>query len=163
MFRDIRSGRGVLMKKLILISIASLALSAFATAQTQNRTNIPANYAPTEVQGNGVKTRSGLRYWDITVGSGAEATRGSKVRVHYTGWLLDGTKFESSVDRGRPFDFKLGSDPVIPGWEEGVAGMKVGGKRQLRVPPHLGYGARRMGKIPADSTLIFDIELLAVK
>lgn len=118
---------------------------------------------PTKVSGPGTTTASGLQYWDITTGSGATAAPGSHVTVHYSGWLTDGTKFDSSVDRGQPFDFLLGAHQVIQGWDEGVAGMKVGGKRQLRIPPNLGYGARPIGPIPANSTLIFDVELLAVK
>jgi FKBP-type peptidyl-prolyl cis-trans isomerase len=86
------------------------------------------------------------------------------VDVHYTGWLLDGTKFDSSVDRGKPFSFHLGAGEVIRGWDEGVAGMKVGGKRKLRIPAELGYGSRGAGGvIPGNATLIFDVELLGVK
>lgn len=100
---------------------------------------------------------------DLTVGNGDVATRNAKVSVHYTGWLEDGTKFDSSVDRGQPFEFTLGMRQVIPGWDQGVAGMKVGGKRKLTIPPHLGYGQRGAGDvIPSNATLIFDVELLAV-
>ena len=106
----------------------------------------------------------GLQYWDIKVGTGAVAKTGQKVSVHYTGWLTNGKKFDSSVDRGQPFDFQLGAGQVIKGWDEGVAGMKVGGKRQLRIPPELGYGSRGAGGvIPPDATLVFDVELLAIK
>jgi FKBP-type peptidyl-prolyl cis-trans isomerase len=95
------------------------------------------------------------------VGTGATAVAGNPVRVHYTGWLTSGEKFDSSVDRGQPFSFPLGAGQVIKGWDEGVAGMKVGGKRQLRIPPELGYGARGAGGvIPPNATLIFDVELL---
>lgn len=118
---------------------------------------------PTKVSGSGTTTASGLQYWDITTGSGATATPGKEVSVHYTGWLTDGTKFDSSVDRGQPFVFPLGAGRVIKGWDEGVSGMKVGGKRQLRIPPGLAYGARGVGPIPPNSTLIFDVELLDVK
>jgi rhodanese-related sulfurtransferase len=98
---------------------------------------------------------------DIVVGSGAEAAPDARVRVHYTGWLMDGTKFDSSVDRGEPFTFTLGAREVIGGWDQGVAGMRVGGKRKLIIPPHLGYGARGAGGvIPPNATLIFEIELL---
>lgn len=111
---------------------------------------------------------SGLQFEDTTVGSGDEATTGLHVSVHYTGWLTSdgkttGTKFDSSKDRGDPFDFPLGAGHVIRGWDEGVAGMKVGGARRLVIPPELGYGARGAGgAIPPNATLIFDVELLAV-
>lgn len=119
---------------------------------------------PTRVSGPGVTTPSGLQYWDIRVGTGAVAEKGKKVVVQYTGWLTDGKKFDSSVDRYRPFVFVLGAGGVIRGWDEGVAGMKAGGKRQLRIPPELGYGAKGMpDAIPPNATLIFDIELLDVK
>jgi FKBP-type peptidyl-prolyl cis-trans isomerase FkpA len=106
----------------------------------------------------------GLKYTDDQVGSGAEAQAGKTVSVHYTGWLTDGTKFDSSKDRGQPFSFPLGAGRVIKGWDEGVAGMKVGGKRTLVIPPDLGYGARGApGAIPPNATLKFEVELLEVK
>jgi peptidylprolyl isomerase len=105
-------------------------------------------------------TDSGLQYYDITEGDGAEVKAGDTVTVHYTGWLEDGTQFDSSVDRGEPFTFTLGQGGVIPGWEEGLIGMKVGGKRQLRIPAALAYGESGSGPIPANATLIFDIEVL---
>jgi FKBP-type peptidyl-prolyl cis-trans isomerase len=121
------------------------------------------NAAPTKVTGNPKTTPSGLQYWDIAVGTGATAVAGKSVTVHYTGWLTDGKKFDSSLDRGMPFSFPLGAGQVIKGWDEGVAGMKIGGKRQLRIPPQLGYGSRAMGNvIPANSTLVFDVQLLEV-
>jgi FKBP-type peptidyl-prolyl cis-trans isomerase len=96
-------------------------------------------------------------------GQGAEATPGQNVSVHYTGWLTDGTKFDSSVDRGRAFEFPLGGGRVIQGWDHGVAGMKIGEKRRLTIPPHMGYGARGAGGvIPPNATLIFEVELLGV-
>jgi len=110
-----------------------------------------------------VTTASGLQYVDIEAGAGAEAKAGQKVRVHYTGWLTNGTKFDSSVDRGQPFEFPLGAGRVIKGWDEGVAGMKVGGKRKLIIPPQLGYGARGAGGvIPPNVDLVFEVELLGV-
>jgi FKBP-type peptidyl-prolyl cis-trans isomerase len=100
---------------------------------------------------------------DLVVGTGAEAKAGQKVEVHYTGTLTNGSKFDSSLDRGRPFGFTLGAGQVIKGWDQGVAGMKVGGKRKLTIPPDLGYGARGFPPvIPANSTLIFEVELLSV-
>ena len=105
-----------------------------------------------------------LQIEDLQVGSGAEATTGCTVHVHYTGWFTDGTKFDSSVDRGQPFAFPLGGGRVIKGWDQGVAGMKVGGKRKLTIAPELGYGARGFpGAIPPNSTLVFEVELLDVK
>ncbi len=124
----------------------------------------PSTAAPTPVTGDPVVTKSGLKYWDITVGDGAEAVRGKTVRVHYTGWLTNGKKFDSSVDRREPFEFRLGAGDVIRGWDEGVAGMKVGGKRQLNIKPELGYGVQGYPPvIPPRSTLVFDVELLAVR
>ncbi|MGE0257524.1 MAG: FKBP-type peptidyl-prolyl cis-trans isomerase [Alphaproteobacteria bacterium] len=110
---------------------------------------------------------SGLKYTDEKAGTGAEAKRGDKVTVHYTGWLYNngqkGKKFDSSVDRGEPFTFNLGAGQVIPGWDQGVAGMKVGGKRTLIIPANLAYGARGAGGvIPPNATLMFDVELLKV-
>jgi FKBP-type peptidyl-prolyl cis-trans isomerase len=101
---------------------------------------------------------------DLVVGQGAEAKKGSSVSVHYTGWLTNGTKFDSSVDRGEPFDFELGAGEVIRGWDEGIVGMKVGGKRKLTIPANMAYGDRGFGKvIPPGSTLVFDVELLDVR
>jgi FKBP-type peptidyl-prolyl cis-trans isomerase FkpA len=115
-----------------------------------------------------ITTPSGLQYEDTTVGGGAQAGSGQQVHVHYTGWLYNGgqqgAKFDSSRDRGDPFAFALGAGMVIKGWDEGVAGMKIGGKRTLIIPPQLGYGTRGAGGvIPPNSTLKFDVELLAVQ
>lgn len=108
-------------------------------------------------------TASGLYMRDDTVGTGAEAMPGQQVSVHYTGWLPNGTKFDSSVDRGKPFVFPLGGGRVIAGWDEGVQGMKVGGTRTLVIPPTLGYGPRAIGPIPPNSTLVFRVDLLGVQ
>lgn len=109
-------------------------------------------------------TTSGLQYEDIVVGTGEAAKAGDTVDVHYTGWLRDGKKFDSSHDRNKPFSFKLGAGQVIKGWDEGVAGMKVGGKRKLTIPAALGYGSRGAGGlIPPDAELIFEVELLKVR
>ena len=111
-----------------------------------------------------VTTPSGLKYVDQTVGTGDVAVVGKNVSVHYTGWLENGKKFDSSVDRGQPFSFPLGAGRVIKGWDEGVQGMKVGGKRKLTIPSELGYGSRGAGGvIPPNATLIFDVELLGVR
>jgi FKBP-type peptidyl-prolyl cis-trans isomerase FkpA len=108
-------------------------------------------------------TDSGLKYEDLQGGDGEQAAAGHRVSVHYSGWLLNGDKFDSSVDRDQPFEFTLGKGMVIRGWDEGVAGMKVGGKRRLTIPPQLGYGSRGAGGvIPSNATLVFDVELLAI-
>lgn len=156
------------MGKILVVVMVVVVLAAVALwAQTSTHKPAPAarpnTTAPTKVTGDGVKTASGLQYWDVKVGTGAEAKSGSHAKVHYTGWLTTGKKFDSSVDAHTPFDFTVGQGDVIKGWDEGVAGMKVGGKRQLRIPPELGYGAGGSGPIPSNATLIFDIQLLAVK
>lgn len=111
-----------------------------------------------------VTTPSGLKYEDMKVGEGAAPAVGQRVKVHYTGWLTDGKKFDSSVDRGQPFTFALGRGMVIKGWDEGVASMKIGGKRKLFIPPELGYGARGAGGvIPPNATLVFEVELLGAE
>ena len=138
------------MKKYIVFLGLILSVAAYAVAQSNMTT-----------------TDTGLQYIDHTVGDGAEAVAGVTVQVHYTGWLwvdsLRGAKFDSSVDRGQPFQFRLGAGSVIGGWDEGVAGMKIGGKRELIIPPNLGYGSRGAGGvIPPNATLNFEIELLNI-
>ena len=115
-------------------------------------------------EGKEITTSSGLQYIDQVVGTGDTATSGQTVSVHYTGWLTNGKKFDSSVDRGQPFSFRLGVGQVIKGWDEGVQGMKIGGKRKLTIPSNLGYGARGAGGlIPPHATLVFDVELLGLQ
>jgi FKBP-type peptidyl-prolyl cis-trans isomerase len=110
-----------------------------------------------------VTTKSGLKYVELKDGTGQAAKSGDTVTVHYTGWLKNGKKFDSSVDRGEPFTFRLGAGMVIKGWDEGVQGIKVGGKRKLIIPPELGYGKRGAGRvIPPDAELTFEVELLKV-
>jgi FKBP-type peptidyl-prolyl cis-trans isomerase FkpA len=110
-----------------------------------------------------ITTASGLQYEEVRVGSGAAARSGQDVVVHYTGWLTDGRKFDSSRDRGEPFGFPLGAGQVIAGWDEGVEGMQVGGMRMLTIPPQLGYGEWGAGGvIPPNATLVFEVELLDV-
>lgn len=141
----------------------AMFLLVMATALVWAQTKAPAGGGPTKVTGEGTKNPSGLQYWDIKPGTGRMAERGNTVKVHYTGWLTTGKKFDSSVG-GQPFKFRIGAHQVIQGWEEGVSGMKVGGKRQLRIPPDLAYGKDGYpGAIPANATLIFDIELLGVE
>jgi FKBP-type peptidyl-prolyl cis-trans isomerase len=150
-------------------STANATLTAQATTgavQAATGQALASSVAPMTFPGtvsDTVKTASGLQYKDIKVGDGAAAKSGDSVSVHYTGWLTDGTKFDSSVDRGQPFTFQLGAGGVIKGWDEGVVGMKVGGTRILIIPPELGYGAQANGPIPANSTLIFEVVLLSVQ
>jgi FKBP-type peptidyl-prolyl cis-trans isomerase FkpA len=120
--------------------------------------------APKQDQPKPGATVTELKIEETKVGTGAEAVTGNSVMVHYTGWLTDGTKFDSSKDRGEPFSFQLGAGQVIKGWDQGVAGMKVGGVRKLTIPPELGYGSRGAGGvIPPNATLVFEVELLGVK
>ena len=144
----------------IRLAGAALALTIIAVSTPVGRSDAADNQV-TEMP-------DGLKYTDTKTGDGATARSGNKVSVHYTGWLSDngakGKKFDSSVDRGQPFQFTLGAKQVIAGWDEGVAGMKVGGKRTLTIPPELGYGSRGApGAIPPNATLIFDVELLQVQ
>jgi FKBP-type peptidyl-prolyl cis-trans isomerase len=144
--------------------LIAIVIFAVTSLLAQGGSAKPNTSAPTKVTGDGTKTPDGLQYWDIKVGTGPVAAAGHTVKVHYTGWLTNGKKFDSSVDRAEPFTFDLGGGQVIKGWDEGVAGMKVGGKRQLRIPPQLGYGDRGAGGvIPPNATLIFDVELLGVR
>jgi peptidylprolyl isomerase len=119
----------------------------------------PGEVATNESQ----STPSGLQFIDMTVGGGETPSTGKKVTVHYTGYLTDGKKFDSSVDRNSPFSFVIGYGQVIKGWDEGVASMKVGGKRKLIIPPALGYGKQGIGPIPPNAELVFDVELLGIK
>jgi FKBP-type peptidyl-prolyl cis-trans isomerase FkpA len=153
-------------KRVVLaILIAMIAVPMYGQTATKKSASAarPNTTAPTKVTGEGTKTPSGLQYWNIKVGTGQEAKSGDHVKVHYTGWLTSGKKFDSSVDAHQPFDFTIGRGDVIKGWEEGVTGMKVGGKRQLRIPPDLAYGKEGYpGAIPPNATLIFDIQLLGI-
>jgi FKBP-type peptidyl-prolyl cis-trans isomerase len=147
----------------VLITLASLAL-----AQTPTHKPIqvvrPNTNAPTKVTGEGIKTESGLQYWEIKEGLGTPAKAGDHVKVHYTGWLTTGKKFDSSVGTNQPYDFTLGQGEVIKGWDEGIIGVKVGGKRQLRIPPELAYGeAGHPPQILQNATLIFDVQLVAIQ
>lgn len=135
-------------------------LSTVAAAPLMAETPTPTSTKTVEASPNYVTTASGLKYLDMVEGSGEAPQAGQTVTVHYTGTLENGSKFDSSRDRGTPFKFKLGGGQVIKGWDEGIASMKVGGRRQLVIPPELGYGSRGIGPIPPNSTLIFDVELL---
>jgi FKBP-type peptidyl-prolyl cis-trans isomerase len=146
---------------------AAAAALAFVSFTAPPSAMAQQSAAPQGAPAKMTELPSGLKYTDTKVGTGSEAKRGEKVTVHYTGWLYNngekGKKFDSSVDRSEPFSFPLGGGQVIPGWDQGVAGMKVGGKRTLIIPPDLAYGARGAGGvIPPNATLMFDVELLKV-
>ncbi|PYV81962.1 MAG: peptidylprolyl isomerase [Acidobacteria bacterium] len=156
------------MSKSLALFAAGLLISAIGFAQTPTKkptttARKPATAThpggPTHVTGAPVTTASGLQYWNIKPGTGALAIPGKKVKVQYAGWLTTGKKFDSGV-----YDFVLGNGQVIKGWDEGVAGMKVGGKRQLRIPPQLAYGEKGFpGAIPPNATLIFDVQLVGAE
>jgi peptidylprolyl isomerase len=116
-----------------------------------------------DAEGKVITTKSGLKYIEVKEGTGESAKAGDVVDVHYTGRLKDGTKFDSSLDRGQPIRFQLGAGRVIKGWDEGIAGIKVGGKRKLIIPANLAYGNRQVGPIPPNSELIFDVELVKIR
>jgi len=143
--------------------VVLIAVAFYVTACAKKEAKSPDAGAPTSA-GATITTASGLQYEVLQQGSGDLAKAGQRVSVHYTGWLTNGTKFDSSVDRGMPFQFALGAGQVIKGWDEGVAGMKVGEKRKLIIPPNLGYGDRGAGSvIPPNATLVFDVELLGAQ
>ena len=146
-------------QRLILLSsvLSLVGLTVFTFAEEKKMSS-------NEAAGQVVTTESGLRYIDLVAGTGRQAELGDTATVHYTGWLADGRKFDSSVDRKEPFSFRVGAGQVIKGWDEGVGTMKVGGKRKLTIPPQLGYGARGAGNvISPNATLTFDVELLGLR
>jgi FKBP-type peptidyl-prolyl cis-trans isomerase len=160
----------MMMRRLGWIVVWGAAAVACGGTQPQTETASP-QAEKTESQSMGQSKVSELMKQDVRVGSGNEAVAGRRVTVHYTGWLYDdskadkkGQKFDSSRDGNQPFEFRLGGGEVIPGWDQGVAGMKVGGQRTLTIPPALGYGAQGAGGvIPPNATLVFDVELLDVR
>jgi peptidylprolyl isomerase len=164
------------MRKIpILAMMAALAIPILF-AQSQHSRSRPLNMGqqsskelasqshPTRVSGEGVATPSGLRYWDLLTGEGEPAAKGHTVSVVYRAWVENGKEFASSISDKKPTTFTLGIGQVIPGWEEGVEGMKIGGRRQLRIPPNLAYGAEQVHPfVPANSTLIYDVELIGLQ
>ena len=151
------------MKYLIPLVVVLLTVAACGSAPSTPSASGQASAKKASVNKE-VTTPSGLKYTDVKVGTGATAEAGKTVTVHYTGTLKDGKKFDSSRDRNQPFSFPLGAGKVIKGWDEGVAGMKVGGQRRLVIPPALGYGAQGAGNvIPPNAELIFDVELLGIQ
>jgi FKBP-type peptidyl-prolyl cis-trans isomerase len=156
-------GMKVRTSRLVLnLAMAALLLAILPAV---GKAQAAAPLHPDSVDGvEAVTLPNGLAYWELRVGTGAVAKKGSKLRVHYTGWLLEqGSKFDSSYDRNKPLEFTVGAGDVIRGWDIGVVGMKVGGKRQLRIPPELAYGYRgQPPDIPRNAYLLFDVELLEV-
>ncbi len=149
------SGRNRQVRIIAIVIVLALAASAIAYLITKRNTGTTSAE---------VTTPSGLRFVDLVEGTGPAAQNGQMVSVHYTGRLQNGTKFDSSVDKGVPYQFRLGTGSVIKGWDEGLLNMKVGGKRKLTIPPSLGYGPRgNPPNIPGNSTLLFDVELMSAK
>jgi peptidylprolyl isomerase len=153
--------RRIVLALILLVFLALIAYLVFqALAPETPPVEAPAAAAPA---GDYVTTGSGLQYQEVVLGEGDEAVSGSRVQVHYTGRLEDGTQFDTSRDRGQPFEFTLGAGRVIQGWDEGIAGMREGGQRTLIIPSELGYGEAGFPPvIPANATLIFDVELIDV-
>ncbi len=153
---------------LIIVLIGYFVWKDYAAKNTASATGTPTSQSTLDAtirapSANAITTASGLKYEDLKVGDGATAKSGDTATVNYTGWLADGTKFDSSIDRGQTFDFKIGAGNVIKGWDEGVVGMKVNGIRLLVIPPDLAYGASGQGPIPANATLTFEVQLVAIK
>jgi len=145
---------------LILLGLMVIVAGAYFIFSSNNVKSTEMKQQPSTSQS---ATSSKLKVEDIKIGTGKEVKSGDTIIIHYKGTLTDGTKFDSSYDRGTPFETQIGVGKVIQGWDKGVIGMKVGGKRKLTIPPELGYGAQAVGPIPANSTLIFEVELIDVK
>ena len=146
------------------VLLAQSPIGKTKTLKNAHRGKVISVQQPIRVTGDGMTTRSGVRYWDIRLGEGEPATKGHPVKVLYSAWVEHGQEFASSATDGKLPIFTLGAGQVIPGWEEGVEGMKVGGKRQLRIPPSLAYGETGLpGLVPPNATLIYDVELVAME
>lgn len=159
-----RGARGALGSRCAVALVLMLPVSACERADRSASTAVNPATSGGNVDAKTETTASGLQYVDVKPGTGASPQKGQSVSVQYTGWLADGTKFDSSRDRNEPFSFRIGQGQVIKGWDEGVATMKIGGVRKLIIPPELGYGARGAGGvIPPNATLTFEVELLSVK
>lgn len=157
-------GMALLLGIFLTVPLAACGDGEEEASPTPTESPTQVEGGPPAVSGEPTATTSGLQIIDIEVGTGDSPQPGQTVEVHYTGWLADGTKFDSSLDRGQPFSCVIGVGQVIQGWDEGVASMKVGGKRRLIIPPELAYGAAgRPPVIPANAQLTFDVELLAIK
>jgi FKBP-type peptidyl-prolyl cis-trans isomerase len=162
-------GNKIIIGSIILLWIIGIGVVIIVKSQEKKAEPVKVAVMPTltpmPTQALGVKEEkvTDLKIEDIKIGTGAEAVSGKAVTVNYRGTLTDGTQFDSSYDRSTPFTFNLGAGEVIKGWDLGVQGMKIGGKRKLTIPANLGYGARVIGTIPANSTLIFEVELLKVE
>ncbi len=165
---------GYPMRKIVMLMVIAVLAVPLVFAQskspkskswvTKHRNSMASINRPTKVSGEGKVTPSGVKYWDVQTGEGSPATKGHVVKVLYTAWTADGKEFASSISDGRAPVFTLGMGQVIPGWEEGVEGMKVGGKRQLRIPPDLAYGAAGVASlVPPNATLIFDVVLVELQ
>ncbi len=147
-----------MLRRCMSVGLVTAILSISTSGMAEELTG------PRDATAQAVTMPSGLQYLDLVLGEGRKAESGDTATVHYTGWLENGTKFDSSLDRKEPFSFRIGSGMVIKGWDEGVTSMKKGGKRKLIIPPHLGYGKRGAGRvIPPDATLVFEVELLDLR
>lgn len=146
----------------LVIGIIGLTIASLFIFHITDRF-LPAPQPEPTAKMNNPTTNNGLKIDDIKIGTGPEVKKGDTISINYLGTLPDGTKFDSSYDRGQPFTTQIGTGQVIEGWDLGVIGMKVGGKRKLTIPPDLGYGAQAVGSIPANSTLIFEVELMGIK
>lgn len=161
------------MPKYTAMIVVLLLAATCAVAQSASNGKLPkrpkghaplsAMTTPEIVSGEGTTTASGLRYWDIAPGVGPVAAKGKAVKIHYTGWLESGKKFDSSLDSHQPAIFIVGAGQVIPGWDEGIAGMQLGAKRQLRVPSYLAYGRQGSPMVPPNSDLVYDVEVIGVQ